>query len=57
MQSCFCVSRFVFTKHKKRQQDARDAPTDDMRWMMVTTIKLKLSRSRVTEVGSLGVGK
>ena len=46
MQSCFCVSRFMFVKHTKRQPGARDAPTYDTQVMMVTTIQLKLIRSR-----------
>ena len=36
----------MFVKHTKTQSDAQDAPTDDTRGIMVTTIHLKLSRSR-----------
>ena len=46
MQSCFCVLRFVYSKHTKSQPDPQDAPTDDTREMMVKKIHLKLSRSR-----------
>ena len=46
MHSCSCVSRYVFAKHTKMQPDAQDAPTDNTRGMMATTIHLKLSRVR-----------
>ena len=36
----------MFVKHTKTLSDAQDAPTDDTWGIMVTTIQLKLSRSR-----------
>ena len=46
MQSCFCASIIVFEKHTESHSEARDAPTSDTRGIVVTTIQLKLSRSR-----------
>ena len=36
----------MFVKHTKTQSDAQEAPTNDTWGIMVTTILLKLSRSR-----------
>ena len=40
----FCVLIFIRSKHTKRQPDVQDAPTDDTRGMMATTIQMKMSR-------------
>ena len=42
----FLFFEFCVCKTHKTQSDAQDAPTDDTRGIMVTTIQLKLSRSR-----------
>ena len=46
MQYCFLCFDIRFLKTPKRQPESQDAPNKDTWGIMVTTIQLKLSRSR-----------